>query len=82
MTIQLTLSRVASSPTLKEWLVGIIPTEVGLLIPTPFLPFFTVPKAWHWGIGIKRPTSAGIKIPTSHSFRVNWDATLIRTKNI
>ena len=46
------------------------------------MPFFTVPKAWHWGVGIKRPTSVGIKIPTSHSFRVGWDATLIRVKSI
>ena len=43
-----------------------------------FLPFFTVPKEWHWVVGIKRPTLVGIKIPTSHSFRVGWDATLIR----
>ena len=34
----------------------------------------------HWGVGIKRPTSGGIKIPTSHSFRVGWHATLIRVK--
>ena len=27
---------------------------------------------------MERPTSVGIKIPTSHSFRVGWDATLIR----
>ena len=34
-TVLLTLIRVASQPTLKEWLVGIlIPTDVGLLIPT------------------------------------------------
>ena len=53
-----------------------------------FLPLFTVPKAWHWvvgikrptSVGIKRPTSVGIKIPTCHSFRVGWDATLIRVK--
>ena len=33
--LTLTLIRVASQPTLKEWLVGIlIPTDVGLLIPT------------------------------------------------
>ena len=44
------------------------------------MPFFTVPKMWHWGVGIKRPTSVGIKIPTSHFFRVGWDATLIRVK--
>ena len=32
----LTLIRVASQPTLKGWLVGIlIPTDVGLLIPNP-----------------------------------------------
>ena len=36
---------------------------------------------WHWEVGIKRSTSAGIKIPTSHSFRVGWDATLIRVKD-
>ena len=36
--IVLTLIRVASQPTLKEWLVGIlIPTDVGLLIPTTVL---------------------------------------------
>ena len=29
-----------------------------------------------------RPTSVGIKVPTSHSFRVGWDATLIRVKRI
>ena len=43
-----------------------------------FFTFFTVPKAWHWGVGIRRPTSVGIKIPTSHSVRVGWDATLIK----
>ena len=42
----LTLIRVASQPTLKERLVGIfIPTDVGLLIPTPqFHAFGTVKK--------------------------------------
>ena len=34
--LMLTLIRVASQPTLKEWLAGIlILTDVGLLIPTP-----------------------------------------------
>ena len=33
--------------------------------------FYTVvPKAWHWGVGIKRPASVGIKIPTNHFFTV------------
>ena len=39
----LTLIRVASQPTLKEWLVGIlIPTDVGLLIPTGKEKYFKV----------------------------------------
>ena len=33
--------------------------------------------SWYY---CKRPTSVGIKIPTSHSFRVGWHATLIRVK--
>ena len=41
------------------------------------LPFFIVPMEGLWGVGIKRPKSFGIKIPTSHSFRVGWHATLI-----
>ena len=59
-----------------------------LLVPQPssqsqaFLPIFTVPKARNWGVGIKRPSSVGIKITTSHSFRVGWDATLIRIKDV
>ena len=46
------------------------------------MPFFIVPKEGLWGVGIKRPTSDGIKIATSHSFTVGWDATLIRVKKI
>ena len=54
----LTLIRVASQPTRKEWLVGIlIPTDVGLLKPTPQCHAFSTvlwkngKNVWLWELG-------------------------------
>ena len=56
--MSLTLIRVASQLTLKEWLVGIlIPTDVGLLT---LIRVASQPTLKEWLVGILIPTDVGL----------------------